>query len=148
MQLIAQNRKVWFEYHILERIEAGIVLNGDEVKAMRAGHCSLVDSFARMDRGEAVLYKMNIPEYKSSCSFKSDPVRDRILLLHTREIAKLHDKTKTKGITIVPTKIYFNDKGHIKIELALCQGKKQYDKREAKKSADVKREIARHLKTH
>jgi len=146
MTLIAQNKKVSFEYHILDRVEAGIVLNGDEVKAMRAGHCALVDSFARMDNGSATLYKMNIPEYKSSCSFKSDPVRDRVLLMHKREIIKLYDKTKTKGITIVPTKIYFNDKGHIKVELALCQGKKQYDKRDAKKEADVKREIARNLK--
>lgn len=146
MKLIAQNRKARHTYHVIDTYEAGIVLNGDEVKSLRAGHCSLVDSFARMDNGEAMLYKMNIPEYKYSSSFSSAPTRDRKLLLHKREIFKLQDTTKKKGYTIVPLKIYFTEKGYIKVLLGLCQGKKLYDKRTALKEATVKKDIARQLK--
>jgi SsrA-binding protein len=148
MKIVAQNKKAYHEYHILDTYEAGIELHGDEVKSMRAGHCSLVDSFARVDEGEAVLYKMNIPIYKQSSYFQSEPVRARKLLLHKREISKLADLTATKGVTLIPLKIYFTDKGLIKVEIGVAKGKKLFDKREDKKKADVKREIAREMKKY
>lgn len=148
MKAIAQNKKARHEYNILETVEAGIVLHGDEVKALRAGHCSLVDSYARMDNGEAILYKMNIPEYKHASTFKSEPYRERRLLMHKREIYRLYDKTKAKGITILPLKIYFTERGYIKVLLGLGQGKKLYDKREALKAKSVKRDIAREMKNY
>ena len=148
MKLISQNRKARHNYNILETYEAGIVLNGDEVKALREGHCSLVESFARMDKGEATLYNMNIPEYKFSSSFSSPPFRDRKLLLHKREIFKLYEKTKKKGYSLIPLKIYFNEKGYIKIQIGVCQGKKLYDKRTALKDAAIKRDISREIKKY
>ena len=148
MKIISHNKKARHEFHILDTCEAGIILNGDEVKALRAGHCSLTESFARMDNGEAVLYKMNIPEYKHSSVFTSPSQRDRRLLMHKREIYKFYESSKKKGLTIVPLKVYFNDKGRVKIELGLCQGKKMYDKRASLKESNVKREIAREMKKY
>jgi SsrA-binding protein len=143
MTIVAQNKKAWHEYHIIETYEAGISLHGDEVKSMRAGHCSLVDSFARVDEGQPFVYKMNIPQYMQAGHFKSDTVRTRRLLLNKKEIRKLAGATQKKGFTIIPLKVYFNDKGFIKIELGLCQGKKLHDRRADLKDAAVKRDIAR-----
>lgn len=144
---IADNRKAFHEYHVMERFEAGIALSGTEVKSLRAGRVNLSDSYAQVKSGEIYVIGMHISPYEQGNRFNLDPVRNRKLLMHKREINKLYGQTKQEGLTLVPTRLYFKD-GRVKLEIALAKGKKDYDKRqtEIKKSAD--REIAQRLKSH
>lgn len=143
-KIITTNRKATHDYHILDRIEAGIVLKGSEVKSLRAGHANLKDSYARLLDGEVYLLKARISPYKHTAGYDSlDPERDRKLLLHKSEIRKLTRNVQIKGTTLIPLKMYFNSAGKVKIELGLAKGKRQYDKRAAIAKRDLKREIER-----
>ena len=144
--VLATNRAASHEYHLFERFEAGIVLTGTEVKSARDGRVSLKESYARIDRGEAFLHDAHFSPYAQGGRDNPDPVRTRKLLLHAKEIRKLARATEAGGMTLVPTKLYLKD-GRIKLELALARGKKDYDKREASRGEDAKREMAR-LKGH
>ena len=146
MKLIATNRKAKHDFEILETFEAGIALKGSEVKSLRSGHCSIKESFARVEKEEVYLYNMNIPEFSKSSFFKADPLRVRKLLLHKRQIKKLLGVTSQKGYTLIPLKIYFTDKGLVKIELALAKGKKLYDKRRKIKEKITEKEMQKYLK--
>lgn len=129
-QLIASNRKARHDYSIEDVLEAGIVLTGTEVKALRAGRASLVDGFVSIDHGEAWLEGVHIPEYSQGTWTNHAPRRKRKLLLHRQEIVRLASKVKEKGLTIVPLSLYFLD-GRAKIEIALARGKREWDKRQA-----------------
>jgi SsrA-binding protein len=141
-KVVATNRKARHDYHILETYEAGLVLVGTEVKSLRAGRASLVDGFASLSDGEAWLEAVHISEYSQGTWTNHEPRRRRKLLLHRTEINKLHDATREKGFTLVPLSLYFSD-GRAKVELALARGKKDYDKRQALKERQDKREAAR-----
>ncbi len=142
--LIAQNRKARHNYTILEEVEAGLVLTGTEVKSLRAGRASLVDGFATIDGGEVFLHGVHIPEYTQGTWTNHEPRRVRKLLLHKAEIDRLIGKTRESGHTLVPLRLYFKD-GRVKVELALAQGKRAYDKRQDLAARDAKREIAKAL---
>ncbi|MBN1341558.1 MAG: SsrA-binding protein SmpB [Phycisphaerae bacterium] len=137
------NSKARFNYEILERFEAGIALVGTEVKSIRAGHASLDESFARIDRGEMFLYSCHIKPYEKGNQNNHEPLRPRKLLLHRREIHRLLTKVTQRGLTLVPLKIYFNQRGLAKVELALVKGKTHRDKREDIKKRDHERDMAR-----
>ncbi|MCU1675751.1 MAG: SsrA-binding protein [Frankiales bacterium] len=141
-KLIAQNRKARHDYAILDTYEAGVVLSGTEVKSLRAGHASLVDAFAEIKNGELWLQGVHIPEYTQGTWNNHAPRRQRKLLLHRDEIARLVGKTRESGLTIVPLQMYFKD-GYAKVEIALARGKKAHDKRQALSERDAAREIAR-----
>lgn len=141
--IVAQNRKARHDYHLLENLEAGIVLSGSEVKSLRAGKASLVDAYAAEEGGEMYLFNAHIPEYDHARTFSHDPKRPRKLLLHKREIARLRGSIERKGMTLVPLAIYFNDRGIAKVELALAEGKRQYDKRMTERDRDWSRQKAR-----
>ncbi len=141
-KLIAQNRKARHDYTILDTYEAGVVLSGTEVKSLRAGHASLVDAFAEIKNGELWLQGVHIPEYTQGTWNNHAPRRQRKLLLHRDEIARLVGKTRESGLTIVPLQMYFKD-GYAKVEIALAKGKKAHDKRQAMSERDAAREIAR-----
>ena len=144
---VAENRKARFNYEIGEVVEAGIVLTGSEVKSLRLGKATIAESYASVDRaGEVYLVNANIPEYLQANRFNHEPKRPRKLLLKSREIAKLSQGTERQGMTIVPLKIYFNEKGRAKIEIALARGKQLHDKRETEKARDWNREKGRLLK--
>ena len=145
-KLVASNRKARHDYHIEDTFEAGMVLSGTEVKSLRAGHASLVDGYASIDNGEAWLENVHIPEYTQGTWNNHSSRRKRKLLLNRAEIYKLLQKTKESGYTIVPLRIYFKD-GRAKVEIALARGKKDYDKRQALKEAQDKRETARAIST-
>jgi len=147
MKIITQNKKAYFDYEILDKIEAGIVLTGDEVKSLRAGHVSMVGSFATMHQSEMMLINLNISPY-SHAYMKSDEIsrRTRKLLLHRRQINKILGEISLKGITIVPLKIYFNDKSKVKVELGLAKHKKAHVKKEDIKERDIKRQTRRELR--
>ncbi len=136
---IAENRKAYHDYHLLETFEAGIVLLGTEVKAIREGRVNLRDSFARLDEGEAYLYNVNISPYSHRGYAAHEPLRRRKLLLHRDEVRKLVGKTVEKGMTLVPVRMYFKN-GRVKVAIALAKGKKEYDKRETIKRRDTDRE--------
>ncbi|HYB95017.1 MAG TPA: SsrA-binding protein SmpB [Vicinamibacterales bacterium] len=138
-QLIADNRKAFHDYHILETFEAGISLLGTEVKGIREGRANLRDSFARVDGGEVWLYNVHINPYSHRGYVDHDPKRRRRLLLHKHEIRKLIGKTVEKGLTLVPTKLYFKN-GKVKVALALARGKEAHDKRETLRRREVDRE--------
>lgn len=143
---IAYNRSATFEYFIEQRYEAGIVLEGAEVKSLRAGNCNLKDSFCYIRDGEVTLKNMHIPVYDKSGAFNSkDSKRDRKLLLHRQEIDKIVGKINAKGMTLVPISLYFKD-NLIKVEVALCKGKQSYDKKQTIKKRDVERDTKRQLK--
>ncbi len=147
MKVIAQNKKAFFDYHILDTIEAGIVLTGDEVKSLRQGKVSLVGSFATVHDGELFLINANISSYTHAYQRKEDEAtRSRKVLLHKKELNRLIGDISKKGITIVPLKIYFSNKGKVKVELGICKHKKAVDKRETIKERDIKRETSRELK--
>lgn len=137
--LVASNRKARHDYHIDDTFEAGLVLTGTEVKALRAGRASLVDGFATIDRGEAWLEGVHIPEYTEGTWTNHAPRRKRKLLLHRREIEELERESQAKGRTIVPLALYFLD-GRAKVEIALARGKKEYDKRHALRERQENRE--------
>ena len=140
------NKKAGHDYHILKKFEAGIELQGSEVKSCRDGKVQLVDSYAAFERGQLYLHKAHIAEFKQSGPhFNHVPTRKRKLLLHRSELTKLESEIKTSGHTLVPTKLYFV-KGFVKVELGLAKGKKAFDKRETIKKADEKRTIDRALK--
>ncbi len=145
-KLIADNRKARFNYAIGETIEAGIALTGSEVKSMRSGKTSIAESYAASRDGELWLLNANISEYKQAGRFNHEPKRARKLLLHRRQINKLMGAIEREGMTVVPLKIYFNDKGRAKIEIALAKGKKLHDKRETEKKRDWTREKGRLLR--
>jgi SsrA-binding protein len=136
---IAENRKAFHDYHIVETFEAGIVLVGTEVKSIREGSANLRDSFARLEDGEVWLYNVHINPYSHRGYADHEPTRRRKLLLHRQEIRKLIGKTIEKGMTLVPTRLYFKN-GHVKVSLALAKGKQSHDKRETIKRREVDRE--------
>ncbi|MEJ5261363.1 MAG: SsrA-binding protein SmpB [Ignavibacterium sp.] len=142
---ITVNRKARHEYHILQIFEAGIVLVGTEVKALREGKANLVDSYATIKNGEVWLIGAHISEYKQGNINNHNPTRDRKLLLNKSEIRKLIGKTKEKGLTLIPLRMYFKN-GRVKVELALTKGKKSYDKRETIAKRDFQREQERKIK--
>jgi SsrA-binding protein len=141
------NRKARHDYFIEETVEAGIALTGPEVKSLRDGRCNLVDSFARITRGEAFLTNVHISPYDPASHANQEPTRSRKLLLHRLEIDRLEGKLKLKGLTLIPLRIYFNARGRAKVELGLGRGKKHYDKRQTIKERDAKRETARAMRT-
>jgi SsrA-binding protein len=145
LKIVARNRSARHEYDLMERVEAGMVLTGTEVKSLRNGRASLEDAYAEVDGGEVWLKGCDIPEYVQGNRENHLPKRTRKLLLHRREIATLASKTGEKGITLVPLSIYFK-KGMAKIELSLARGRKTFDKREAIKKQDAKRDIDRAMR--
>jgi len=145
IKIIAQNKKARFEYHVEDRIEAGMVLVGSEVKSLRDNRASLVDSYAVINKGECFLHKAHIAIYPPSAQFNHEPTRTRKLLLNKSEIDKLTGKLKERGFTLIPLRMYFK-KGKAKIELGLCKGKRKYDKRAAIKKRETKRELSRAMK--
>jgi len=136
-----KNKKAYHEYHIEDQIEAGLVLLGSEVKSMRDGQLNMGDSFVRVSSGELFLINLHISEYKRAGHFNHEPMRNRKLLLHRREIKRLSGKIRIRGYTLVPLKIYFNNRGLAKVLLGLCRGKKLFDKRDAMRKRDMKREM-------
>lgn len=143
-KVISTNKKAYHDYHIIEKIEAGIELTGTEVKSLRAGHTHLKDSYARIKDGEIYLIKTHIPPYKFSGSHDNhEPERERRLLLHKKEILKLKKSVDTKGVTLIPLQLYFTSRGKIKVELGIAKGKRQYDKRIAIAEKDQRREMER-----
>ena len=144
-KLIANNKKAYHDYFILDTYETGISLAGTEVKSLRMGKCSIKESFVRIENGEVFIYGMHISPYEKGNIFNKDPLRPRKLLLHKYEINKLLGKTKEKGIAIVPLKVYF--KGSlVKVEIGLAKGRKLYDKRQDIAKKDQQREASRDSK--
>ncbi|MEY5007111.1 MAG: SsrA-binding protein SmpB [Sphingomonadaceae bacterium] len=146
VKTVAENRRARYDYHIEDSYEAGIALTGTEVKSLRFGEGSIGESYAEVNDGEVWLVNANIPEFSHGNRFNHEPKRPRKLLLHEREIKKLHGAVAREGMTLVPLSIYFNGRGRAKVELALAKGKKAHDKRETIKERDWKREAARILK--
>jgi SsrA-binding protein len=145
-KIVADNRKARFNYEIGEVHEAGIALTGTEVKSLRLGKAAIAESYAAAREGELWLYNANIPEYLQANRFNHAPKRPRKLLLHQREIAKLVGAVEREGMTLVPLKLYFNEKGRAKIEIAVARGKKLHDKRETEKQRSWDRERGRLLR--
>lgn len=145
IRLIANNKKAYHDYFILDTYEAGIALAGTEVKSLRMGKCSVKEAFIRIENNEMFIYGMHISPYEKGNIFNRDPLRKRKLLLHRYEIRKLSGKATEKGFTIVPTKVYFKD-SLVKVEVALAKGKKLYDKREDIAKKDQRREAQRDFK--
>ncbi len=142
--LVAENRKALHDYEVLERFEAGIALLGTEVKALRDGKCNLTGSFARVENGEVWLNGFEIQEYSYGNLRNHVPKRTRKLLLHRHQIRKIDDQQRLKGHTLVPLKIYFSG-SYAKLELGICRGRAEYDKRHAKAEKEAKREMSRAL---
>lgn len=143
-KLVAQNRKARYDYEILDTLEAGIVLVGSEVKALRAGKASLGDGYARVETGEVYLHNVHISHYGAASYANHDPVRPRKLLVHRREIHRLIGHTEQRGLTLVPLRLYFK-RGRAKVELALVKGKRDYDRRHDMARRDAERSIDRAL---
>lgn len=139
-----KNRTAFYEYHIEDTYTAGIVLTGTEVKSLRSGKASFNDSYCIMHRGELWIRSLHIAEYSHGTANNHDPVRERKLLLNKRELKKVEGRIKEKGYSIVPLKLFFNEKNLVKIEIGLGKGKKLHDKRETVKQRDVEREIRRY----
>lgn len=145
-KVVATNRKAFHDYFIEERFEAGIVLQGTEVKSLREGRVNLQDSFASVREGEMFLHNCHVSPYSHGNIMNHDPTRVRKLLLHKTEINKLLGKTQQKGLTLIPLRIYFSKRGHAKVELGLAKGKKLYDRRESIKAREAGREVQRAIK--
>lgn len=141
---IAFNRRALHDYHVLEKFECGVVLQGTEVKSVRAGNTSLAEAYAQVNHGEVFVYGWQIAPYEQGNRFNSDPLRPKKLLLHKREINKLLGSIKQDGLTLIPLNLYFHN-NRVKLELALCRGKKNYDKREALKERMANKEIVSNL---
>lgn len=141
-KIIAQNRRARFDYAVEETLECGVVLEGSEVKSLRAGKVSFPDGYAAFENGELWLKNVHINEYSFSSIFNHDPDRPRKLLAHAHELKRLRRRVEEKGYTLIPLDFHFT-KGRVKVELGLCKGKKQADKRDSIKERDVKREMAR-----
>ena len=146
VKIAAQNRKAHHDYYVEEKYEAGIELACTEVKSVRAGTLNLKDSYCSVKEGELFVHGMHISPYEKGNIFNKDPVRPRRLLMHKREIRKLHALVKQDGYTLVPLSVYFKD-ARVKVEVGLCKGKKNYDKRDAAAQRDAKREMDRAMKT-
>ena len=142
-RVAADNRRAKFDYHIKDTYEAGLALQGTEVKALRAGEASIKESYAEVRDGQVWLINANIPEYSHGNRLNHEPRRPRELLLHSREIERMFGAVERKGMTLVPLSVYFNRTGRAKVELALAKGKQAHDKREAVKDRDWKRDKAR-----
>ena len=147
MQIVANNKKAFFRYLIIEKIEAGIQLTGEEVKSLRTGKASISESYAEAKKGELFLVNSDISIYEKSFQKKNiEAKRVRKLLIHKKDISRLQGKVEREGMTLIPLKLYFNKKGKAKIELAIAKGKKLYDKREDKKKKDWNMQKKRLLK--
>jgi SsrA-binding protein len=144
-KVVARNKKALHDYHIIESMEAGVVLIGPEVKSIRAGRASLVGAYARIDNGEAWLHDMHVSPYDPASRWNEDPLRPRKLLLHNKQIRKLIGASKEKGLTLVPLDLYIS-RGYVKVTLALARGKNLFDKRETLKRKTAEREIDRAVK--
>jgi SsrA-binding protein len=142
VKVVTRNRRAAHDYELLERLECGIVLVGTEVKTLRDGHCSLDGAYAKVEDGELWLIDCEIPEYAMGNRLNHKPKRDRKLLVHRRELAKFAGKASERGFTLVPTSVYFKN-GRAKVEVAVARGKQTHDKRQALKTAEAKREMAR-----
>jgi SsrA-binding protein len=145
IKIITQNKKARHDYFVEQTLETGIVLSGTEVKSIRQGKVNLKDSYASIQNGEVILSGMHISPYEQGNIYNKDPLRDRKLLLHKSEIARLIGYTQQKGLTLVPLQLYFKQ-GKVKVELGVAKGKKLYDKRDDMAERDAKREIDRRLK--
>ena len=146
MKVIATNKKAYFNYEIFDSYEAGISLLGSEVKSIREGRISLKEGYAEIKGGEAYLINCNISPYAPANRFNHEPRRERKLLLHRRQINRLIGKIREKGFTLVPTKVLINDKGKVKVEIALAKGKRVYQKKEVIKERDRERELRAEMK--
>ena len=142
---VAVNRRAYHDYFVDEKYECGVMLTGPEVKSLRGGRCNLRDGFVRVDGHEAWLENVHISPYAQANLMNAEPLRPRKLLLHRKEIATLIGKVRQKGYTLVPLRVYFS-RNHAKVEIGLCRGKRQFDKREAIAERDAKREIARAMR--
>lgn len=145
MKLVANNKKAYHDYFIEEKVEAGLVLHGTEVKSLRMGKCSIKEAFIRIENGEAFIYGMNISPYEKGNIFNRDPLRIKKLLLHKGEIHKLLGAISEKGYTLMPLSVYFKN-GRAKVEVGLAKGKKLYDKRQDIAKRDLRREAERDFK--
>jgi len=145
-KVVATNKKAFHDFHIEETMEAGIVLKGSEVKSLRAGKVNLRDSYAKIKNGEIFLVNVHISPYSHATYDRQDPRRQRKLLLHRREIRKLIGKVQERGFSLVPLRIYFNERGKAKVELALARGKRRYDRRQAIARREADREMRRALR--
>ena len=146
--LVFKNKKAFHDFTILDTLEAGIMLEGSEVKAIRDGRINLKDSFVRIIKGEVFLLNVHISHLSTThTTYRPDERKDRKLLLHTKQIEKLYSKVTKDGITLIATKLYFNDKNRVKVEVATAQGKKLYDKREDMKAKTMQRETQQLLKS-
>jgi SsrA-binding protein len=146
IRVVAENRRARHDYFIEETLEAGIALTGTEVKSLRLGRASLQDSFARAENGEVFLYNLHISPYDKGNRFNHDPKRVRRLLLHKSEIRRLIGKTRQRGYTLIPLRIYFNSRGLAKVELAVAKGKKLHDKREEIARKEAERQMLQALR--
>ena len=144
-KIISQNKKAFHDYFVDERYEAGLVLFGTEIKSIRAGGVNLKDSYCSFEKGEMFVVGMHVSPYEQGNIFNREPLRDRKLLMHKREIMKLQGLVQQKGYTIVPLSLYLSGQ-HAKLEIGLCRGKKLYDKREADAVRQANRDIDRHMK--
>ncbi len=144
IKVVAQNRKAAHDYFLEERLEAGLVLLGTEIKSIRAGKAQIKEAYVRIENGQATLLNAHIATYDPAARFNHDPLRPRRLLLHKKQIRKLGEQVQQKGYTIVPVKIFLT-KGRAKLEIALARGKKLYDKRDTIAKRDAERDIAREL---
>ncbi|MCI5077428.1 SsrA-binding protein SmpB [Oricola sp.] len=147
-KLVAENRKARFNFEILDTFEAGLVLQGTEVKSLRNGEANIAESYVSEENGEIWLINSHIPEYLEANRFNHQPRRPRKLLLHKREMAKMAQSADRDGMTLVPLKLYFNDRGRAKLEVAIARGKKLHDKRESSKQRDWNRQKARLIREH
>jgi SsrA-binding protein len=145
IKVVARNRRARHDFELMEKVEAGLVLTGTEVKSLRNGKANLEDAYAEVERGEVWLLGCDIPEYVQANRMNHVPKRPRKLLLHRREIGKLENRTNEKGMTLIPVSLYFK-KGIAKVELCLARGRKTFDKREAIKKQDAKRDMDRALR--
>jgi SsrA-binding protein len=141
-----KNRQAFYEYFIDDTFTAGMALLGTEVKSLRAGKCSFNDSYCLLHKGEVFIKSLHIAEYSHGTVNNHDPIRERKLLLNRREIKKIEGKIKEKGYTIIPLKIFFNEKNMVKIEIGLARGKKLHDKRDTIRQRDTEREMKRYIK--
>lgn len=148
MKIVAVNKRAKRDYEILETYEAGIALTGSEVKSVRMGRVDLSEGFAKVEDGEVWLYGVHIAPWEASAHFSPPPDRKRKLLLHRREINRLTGAVSRKGLTLIPLRIYFNERGYAKLELALARGLKKHDKRKMLVERELEREMERYLKRH
>jgi SsrA-binding protein len=148
MKNITINKKAFHDYEIIEKYEAGMALMGSEIKSIRDGRVNLKDSYVEIKHREAFLVSSHISQYNNASYNNHEPERERKLLLHRRELLKLDGKVKSKGVTIIPLRMFFTDKGLVKIEIALAKGKRVYDKKQKIIENDVKRDMAREMKKY